>query len=114
MPVRLQTLFDGFWRRPWLHAWWMVSLVAVPLMAFRHQSELMGCYLPASDRVREVAPGLHAFVARDKDMIRRRGENIAAAEIDRHRSVVCSKIFSAPGRCAASIAARPSARSNRP
>jgi hypothetical protein len=56
MPVRLQTLFDGFWRRPWLHAWWMVSLVAVPLLAFRHQSELMGCYLPASDRVLQGLP----------------------------------------------------------
>jgi crotonobetaine/carnitine-CoA ligase len=39
-------------------------------------------YFVTGDRVREVAPGLYAFVARDKDMIRRRGENIAAAEID--------------------------------
>jgi crotonobetaine/carnitine-CoA ligase len=34
------------------------------------------------DQVREVAPGVYAFVARDKDIIRRRGENVAAAEID--------------------------------
>ncbi len=40
-------------------------------------------FFVTGDRVREVAPGLYAFVARDKDMIRRRGENIAAAEIDR-------------------------------
>ena len=36
----------------------------------------------AGDRVREVEAGVYAFVARDKEMIRRRGENIAAAEID--------------------------------
>jgi crotonobetaine/carnitine-CoA ligase len=39
-------------------------------------------YFVTGDRVREVEPGLFAFVARDKDMIRRRGENVAAAEID--------------------------------
>lgn len=39
-------------------------------------------YFVTGDQVREVAPGTFAFVARDKDIIRRRGENIAAAEID--------------------------------
>lgn len=39
-------------------------------------------YFVTGDRVREAMPGTYAFVARDKDMIRRRGENIAAAEID--------------------------------
>lgn len=39
-------------------------------------------YFVTGDQVREVAPGTYAFVARDKDIIRRRGENIAAAEID--------------------------------
>lgn len=34
----------------------MASAVAVPLLAFRRQSELMGCYLPASDRVIEGLP----------------------------------------------------------
>jgi hypothetical protein len=29
----------------------MISLIAVPLLAFRHQSELTGCYLPASSRI---------------------------------------------------------------
>ena len=39
-------------------------------------------FFVTGDRVREVAPGTYAFVARDNDMIRRRGENIAAVEID--------------------------------
>lgn len=39
-------------------------------------------YFATGDRVREAEPGLFTFVARDKDMIRRRGENVAAAEID--------------------------------
>jgi crotonobetaine/carnitine-CoA ligase len=39
-------------------------------------------YFVTGDQVREVAPGSYAFVARDRDIIRRRGENIAAAEID--------------------------------
>ena len=39
-------------------------------------------YFVTGDRVREVESGVFAFVARDKDMIRRRGENVAAAEID--------------------------------
>jgi carnitine-CoA ligase len=39
-------------------------------------------YFLTGDRVREVAPGTFAFVARDKDIIRRRGENISAVEID--------------------------------
>ena len=41
-----------------------------------------GPYFVTGDVVREVAPGVYAFVARDKDMIRRRGENISAVEID--------------------------------
>lgn len=56
MRAVIQALCDGFWRRPWLHAWWMVSLVAVPLLAFRHQSELTGCYLPACQRVLKGLP----------------------------------------------------------
>jgi carnitine-CoA ligase len=39
-------------------------------------------YFVTGDRVREVASGTYAFVARDKDIIRRRGENISAVEID--------------------------------
>ena len=39
-------------------------------------------FFVTGDRVREVSAGTFAFVARDKDMIRRRGENVAAAEID--------------------------------
>jgi crotonobetaine/carnitine-CoA ligase len=39
-------------------------------------------YFVTGDRVREASAGTFAFVARDKDMIRRRGENVAAAEID--------------------------------
>lgn len=39
-------------------------------------------YFVTGDRVREVEPGVFAFVARDKDIIRRRGENISAVEID--------------------------------
>ncbi|NBX25957.1 MAG: DUF2029 domain-containing protein, partial [Planctomycetes bacterium] len=51
MQATLRRILTAIWRRPWLHGWWMVSVVAVPLLAFRHQSELMGCYLPASHRV---------------------------------------------------------------
>lgn len=39
-------------------------------------------YFVTGDRVREASPGVYAFVARDKDIIRRRGENISAVEID--------------------------------
>ena len=58
-------------------------------------------YFITGDRVREVEPGLYAFVARDKDMIRRRGENIAAAEIDQ-------AALSCPGVAEAAAVAVPS------
>lgn len=48
----------------------------------RTRASMQDGFFITGDRVREVAPGTYAFVARDKDMIRRRGENIAAVEID--------------------------------
>ncbi|MBM3521653.1 MAG: ATP-dependent acyl-CoA ligase [Alphaproteobacteria bacterium] len=48
----------------------------------RTAASFLDGYFITGDRVRESASGTYAFVARDKDMIRRRGENIAAAEID--------------------------------
>lgn len=63
--VRTELVMQGYFEAPETTA-----------QAFRD-----GCFV-TGDRVREVEPGLYAFVARDKDMIRRRGENIAAAEID--------------------------------
>ena len=58
-------------------------------------------YFVTGDRVREVEPGTYAFVARDSDMIRRRGENIAAAEID-------SAALACPGIAEAAAVAVPS------
>jgi len=48
----------------------------------RTAASFHGRHFVTGDVVREVAPGVYAFVARDKDMIRRRGENISAVEID--------------------------------
>ncbi len=48
----------------------------------RTAASYRGRHFVTGDVVQEVAPGVYAFVARDKDMIRRRGENISAVEID--------------------------------
>lgn len=49
-------LIEGFWRRPWLHAGWVVAAVGAPMLAYRRQTELMGCYLPASERILHGLP----------------------------------------------------------
>jgi hypothetical protein len=41
----------AFWSRPWLWAWVAISILLVPILSFRHQSELIGCYLPACQRL---------------------------------------------------------------
>jgi len=46
-------MIAAFWKRPWLWGWVIASLVCVPLLSFRHQSELTGCYLPAARRFSE-------------------------------------------------------------
>jgi crotonobetaine/carnitine-CoA ligase len=45
-------------------------------------SVLSGGWLRTGDLVRRDADGFYTFVARKKDVIRRRGENVAAAEIE--------------------------------
>ena len=52
------------WRRPWLWGWIVASAALVPLLSFRRQSELTGCYLPAAKRVLagEGLPGPEAWV----------------------------------------------------
>lgn len=54
MTVRHEPLVDRLraaaWRSPWWWGWVLLSLVLVPLLSFRHQSELVGCYLPAAQR----------------------------------------------------------------
>jgi carnitine-CoA ligase len=66
LAVRVPTLMQGYYRDPEQTA-----------AAFRDGWFLSG------DLVRREADGYFFFVARKKDIIRRRGENIAGAEIDR-------------------------------
>ena len=53
-----------FWSRPWLWAWVAVSIPLVPLLSFRRQSELVGCYLPACQRLFDglALPGPEGWV----------------------------------------------------
>lgn len=44
----------ALWRTPWLYGWMVACAVLVPILSFRKQSELMGCYLPASHRMLEA------------------------------------------------------------
>ena len=44
----------ALWRTPWLYGWMVACAALVPILSFRKQSELMGCYLPASHRVLEA------------------------------------------------------------
>jgi hypothetical protein len=55
---------DRLWRTPWLFAWIAACVIAVPLLSFRTQSELTGCYLPAAKRVSEglALPGPEMWV----------------------------------------------------
>lgn len=58
-------------------------------------------YFITGDRVREVEPGVYEFVARDQEIIRRRGENVSAPEID-NAALAC------PGVAEAAAVAVPS------
>ncbi len=64
--VRTPTIMQGYWRQPEATA-----------SAFRDGWFLTG------DLVRRDADGYLHFIARKKDIIRRRGENISGAELDR-------------------------------
>lgn len=60
----LKTVSSRLWQTPWLFAWIVACAVAVPLLSFRKQSELTGCYLPAAKRVSEglALPGPEMWV----------------------------------------------------
>lgn len=64
--IRIPTMMQGYYRDPEQTA-----------ASFRDGWFMTG------DLVRRNAEGFYTFVARNKDIIRRRGENIAGAEIDR-------------------------------
>jgi len=63
-PSILERALAAAWRRPWLWGWIAASAALVPLLSFRGQSELTGCYLPAAARVIEgqPLPGPEAWV----------------------------------------------------
>lgn len=60
----LKAIRSCLWRTPWLFAWIVACVIAVPLLSFRTQSELIGCYLPAANRVAEglALPGSTTWV----------------------------------------------------
>lgn len=64
--VRIPTMMQGYWRDPALTA-----------------ASFIDGWFATGDLVRCDADGYFHHVARKKDIIRRRGENIAAAELDR-------------------------------
>lgn len=66
MCIRIPTMMQGYYRDP-----------EQTLAAFRDGWFLTG------DLVRRAPDGWYSFVARKKDIIRRRGENISGAELDR-------------------------------
>jgi len=63
-PSILERAMAAAWRRPWLWGWLVASAALVPLLSFRRQSELTGCYLPAAGRViaGQELPGPEAWV----------------------------------------------------
>lgn len=63
-PSFADRMLAAAWRRPWLWGWIVASAALVPLLSFRRQSELTGCYLPAAARVLagQELPGPEAWV----------------------------------------------------
>lgn len=63
-PTIVERVLAAAWRSPWLWGWIVASAALAPLLSFRKQSELTGCYLPAAARALagQELPGPEAWV----------------------------------------------------